>query len=168
MHDIGFSYSRWTYSVIIVSTWVTAWMFVYIKTVMLWQMKHLRTTIWSCESWMSRNLAPGLCLCKRSYMHNTMKSMYEGIHWHHIGIHFPGNGLKHKLDEWTNLLSLFIYSGTPLMRTPLGPSQSALIRGVSLFQGLFCMHKIHSKPHTVFALQWMSAFQGCSQGGVPL
>ena len=28
------------------------------------------------------------------------------------------------------------YSGTPLMRTPLGPSQSVLIRGVSWFQGL--------------------------------
>ena len=75
MHEIGFSYSRWTYSVIIVSTWVTAWMLVYTKTVMLWQMKHLHATIWSCESWMSRNLALGLCLCKHSYMHNTMKSV---------------------------------------------------------------------------------------------
>ena len=28
------------------------------------------------------------------------------------------------------------------MQTPLGPSQCVMIRGVSLFQGLFYMHKI--------------------------
>ena len=32
-----------------------------------------------------------------------------------------------------------VYSGTPLMRTPLGPGSGVLIREVSLFQGLnFC------------------------------
>ena len=60
------------------------------------------------------------------------------------------------------------YSGTPLMRTPLGASQSVLIRGLSLFQGLFCTHKICSGMHAVSTLQWMSAFQGCPQGRVPL
>ena len=54
------------------------------------------------------------------------------------------------------------------MRTPLGPTQNVLIRGVSLFQGLFYMRKIRSGPHTVSALQRMSIFQGCPQGRVPL
>ena len=54
------------------------------------------------------------------------------------------------------------------MPTPLGPSQSVLIRGLSVFQGLFYMHKIHSGLHTVSELQWMSVFQGCPQGGVLL
>ena len=35
------------------------------------------------------------------------------------------------------------------MRTPLGPTQSVLIRGASLFQGLFYMHEIRLGPHTV-------------------
>ena len=61
-----------------------------------------------------------------------------------------------------------LYSGTLLMRTPLGPTQSVLIRGVALYQGLFSMHKIHSGPRAVSALQWMSAFQGCPQGRIPL
>ena len=38
-----------------------------------------------------------------------------------------------------------------------------LIKGASLFQGLFYTHKIHSGPHVVSALQWMSIFQGCPQ-----
>ena len=54
------------------------------------------------------------------------------------------------------------------MRIPLGPTQSVLIRGVSLFQGLFNIRKILSGPHTMSALQWMPIFQGCVQGGVPL
>ena len=37
-----------------------------------------------------------------------------------------------------------LYSGTPLMWTPLGLTHSALIRGVSLFQGLFNIRKIHA------------------------
>ena len=53
------------------------------------------------------------------------------------------------------------------MRTPLGPTQSVLIRGVSLFQGLFYIHKMRLGPHKVSALQWMSIFQGCPQGEVP-
>ena len=35
------------------------------------------------------------------------------------------------------------------MQTPLEPFQIVLIREVSLFQRLFCTHKIHSGPHTV-------------------
>ena len=60
------------------------------------------------------------------------------------------------------------YSETPVMWTPLGPIQSVLIRGVSSFQGLLNMGKIHSGPHAVSALLWMSLFHGCLQGGVPL
>ena len=41
------------------------------------------------------------------------------------------------------------------MRTPLGPTRRVLIRGVSLFQGLFNIRKILSGPHTVSTLQWM-------------
>ena len=62
----------------------------------------------------------------------------------------------------------YMYSVTPLIRTPLGPTQSVLISEVSWFQGLFSIRKIHSGPHTVSALQWMSIFQGCPQGGIPL
>ena len=51
------------------------------------------------------------------------------------------------------------------MQTPLGPTQSIQIREVSLFPGLFNIRKIHSGPHAVSAIQWMSLFQGCSQGG---
>ena len=56
------------------------------------------------------------------------------------------------------------------MRTPLGPTPSVQIRGVSLFQGLFNVHKIHLGPHAVSTLQWVSlhVFQGCPQGRVPL
>ena len=53
-----------------------------------------------------------------------------------------------------------VYSGAPLMRTPFGPTQNVLIRGLSLFQGLFKIRKIHSGSHTVSALQWMSLVQG--------
>ena len=38
------------------------------------------------------------------------------------------------------------YSGTPLMRTPLGPTQIVLIREGSLFQGLFNIRQILSGP----------------------
>ena len=58
-----------------------------------------------------------------------------------------------------------VYIGTPLTQTLLGSFQSVLIRGVSLFQGLFYIHKIRSGPHAVSVLQWMSAFQGCPQTG---
>ena len=61
------------------------------------------------------------------------------------------------------------------MRTPLGPSKSVLIRGVSLFQGLFYIQKIHNVrlgQHTVSTLQWIPTvgvrIQGCLEGGVPL
>ena len=55
------------------------------------------------------------------------------------------------------------------MQTPLGPSQNVLIRGVSLFHGLFLyICKICSGLHPVSALQWMSVFQGCPQGEVLL
>ena len=60
------------------------------------------------------------------------------------------------------------YNGTPLMQTSLGPTQCASIGGVSLFQGLFNIHNVHSGMHAVSALQWISLFQGCPQGGVPL
>ena len=42
----------------------------------------------------------------------------------------------------------FEYSGTPLMRTPLGPTQSVLIREGSLFRGLsnICMDRAQC-PH---------------------
>ena len=62
----------------------------------------------------------------------------------------------------------YIYSGTALMQTPLGPSPSVLLKGVPLFQELFYIRKIHSGPHAVSALQWMSVFQEYLQGGVPL
>ena len=45
------------------------------------------------------------------------------------------------------------------MQTPLGPTQRVLIRGVSLFQGLFYRRKICLGPHAVSALQWMFLFQ---------
>ena len=61
-----------------------------------------------------------------------------------------------------------VHSGTPLVWTPLGLSHSVLIRGVSLFQGLFNIRKILMWPFPVSALLWMSAFQGCSQGRAPL
>ena len=61
-----------------------------------------------------------------------------------------------------------LYSGTPLMRTPLGPAQKVLIRKVSLFQGLFYIHKIRLGPHAVSAFQGVSTFQGCPQGRAPL
>ena len=54
------------------------------------------------------------------------------------------------------------------MRTPLGPTQSVRIRGVSLFQGLFNMHKVRLGLHAVAASQWMAVFQVCPQGRVPL
>ena len=59
----------------------------------------------------------------------------------------------------------FKYSGTPIMWTPLGPNQKVLIRGVSLFQGLFNICKILLGPNAVPALQWMSAFQGVRKAG---
>ena len=52
----------------------------------------------------------------------------------------------------------------PLMRTPLRPSQSVLIRGVALYQGLFNIRMVLLGQHTMLALQWMSLFQGCPQG----
>ena len=61
-----------------------------------------------------------------------------------------------------------VHSGTPLMQTPLGPTQSDLIREVSVFQGSFYVHEIRMGPHTLSALDWMSIFQGCLQGRVPL
>ena len=47
---------------------------------------------------------------------------------------FKSYAAKHKRkSQYAN------YSGTPLMRTPLGPGSGVLIREVSLFQGLnFC------------------------------
>ena len=54
------------------------------------------------------------------------------------------------------------------MRAPLGPTQSVLIRRVSLFRGLFDTCKIRLGLHAMSALQWMSLFQGCLLGGVPL
>ena len=54
------------------------------------------------------------------------------------------------------------------MQTPLGLTQIVLIRGVSLFQGLFYMHEICLGLHAVSALDLMSVFQGCLQGRVPL
>ena len=60
------------------------------------------------------------------------------------------------------------YSGTTVMWTPLGPTRRVLIKGVSLFEGLFNIHKILLGPRAVSALQWMSIFQWCPQGGVPL
>ena len=47
-------------------------------------------------------------------------------------------------------------------------SQRVLIRGVSLFLGLFNIHKILLGQHAVSALQWMSLVQECPQGRVPL
>ena len=44
------------------------------------------------------------------------------------------------------------------MWTPLGPTQSVLIRELSLFQGLFNILKILLGPHPVSALQSMSLF----------
>ena len=41
----------------------------------------------------------------------------------------------------------YIYSETPVMWTPLKPTQSVLIREVSLFQGLFNIRKVLSWPH---------------------
>ena len=76
--------------------------------------------------------------------------------------------LKAYILTGCTILPKLSYTGTRLMQTPLGPSQSILIRGVFVFQGLFYIHKISLGPHTVSALQWMPVFQGCSQGWVPL
>ena len=43
----------------------------------------------------------------------------------------------------------------------MGPTQSVLIRGVSLLQGQFCMHEICLGQHMVPALEWMCVLQGC-------
>ena len=40
------------------------------------------------------------------------------------------------------------------MLTPLEATQSVLIKGVSLFQELFYIHKIHSSPPAMSALQY--------------
>ena len=53
------------------------------------------------------------------------------------------------------------------MRTPLGPSRSVLIRGVSLFKGLLYICKMHSGAHALSVLEWMSVSQGCPQGRFP-
>ena len=71
-------------------------------------------------------------------------------------------------DSLAMVYYAMVYSGALLMWTPLGPTQSVLIKGVSSFQGLFYIHKTCLGPHTVSTLQWMSIFQGCPQGGVPL
>ena len=67
-----------------------------------------------------------------------------------------------------------VYSGTPLTQPPLGPTQSVLIKGASLlqvwpyFRGCFT-HKHMFGTGAMSALEWMSIFQGCPQGGgVPL
>ena len=54
------------------------------------------------------------------------------------------------------------------MQAPLGPTQSVLIRGLPLFQGLFYVHKIRSGLYAVSVIQWMSAFQVCPQSKAPL
>ena len=46
------------------------------------------------------------------------------------------------------------------MHTPLGLTQSVLIRGVALFQGLLNIREILLGLIAVSGLQWMSAFQG--------
>ena len=45
--------------------------------------------------------------------------------------------LLNQLYHHHHVTHTHMYSGTPLTRTPLGPTQSVLIRGVSLIQGLF-------------------------------
>ena len=54
------------------------------------------------------------------------------------------------------------------MQTPLGPTQSVLVREVSLFRGVIYVHTVRLGWHAVSALQWMFVFQGYPQGGVPL
>ena len=55
------------------------------------------------------------------------------------------------------------------MQTPLGPSQSVLIRGVPLFQGFFIYTRyVRDRTQSPPTLQWISAFQGCPQGRVLL
>ena len=54
------------------------------------------------------------------------------------------------------------------MPTLLESSQSVLVLGVSLFQGLFLsMQDMFVTTH-MSTLQWVSVFQGYLQGGVPL
>ena len=58
----------------------------------------------------------------------------------------------------------------PLMRKPLRFSQSVLIRGVSLFQR-FVSHTqdmFETASSARVCIQWISVFQGCLQGWVPL
>ena len=50
------------------------------------------------------------------------------------------------------------------MGTVLGLTEIVLIRGVSLFHGLFAIHKVCLGPCTVPALEWMLLFQECLQG----
>ena len=70
--------------------------------------------------------------------------------------------------KWSDCSQL-ICSGTPLMQTPLGPTQSVLIRGVALFQEVFLIYIRYFWDH----LQCLY-YSGCLisagwlQGGVPL
>ena len=67
-----------------------------------------------------------------------------------------------------NSLSLCIYSGNRPMQTPLGPTQSVLIRGVSIFQGLFNRRKIHLGPHALQCLHYSGCphFKGARKAGL--
>ena len=56
----------------------------------------------------------------------------------------------------------------PHNRTPFGPTQSFLIKGLALFQCLFIINKIRLGLHAVPTVQWMSLFQGCPQGVLSL
>ena len=51
------------------------------------------------------------------------------------------------------------------MRTPLGLTQSVLIKGVPLFQELFSICKVRSGPLAVSALQWMSVCRVSARRG---
>ena len=91
--------------------------------------------------------------------------------WH---AHLNSKASIHSKNRIVVLMQAWLYSATPLFQTLLGPTQSVLIRGVSTFQGLLMyvnniiICKIRLGLHTVYALQWMSVFQGCLQGGVLL
>ena len=54
------------------------------------------------------------------------------------------------------------------MWTHLGPTQSALIRQVSLFQGWFHLHEIRSRLNVATTLEWISYSKGVCKAGFPL
>ena len=70
---------------------------------------------------------------------------------------------------WCVMNVMLIYSGTPLVWTPLhGPLQYVLIRGVSSFQGVNNTYLYEVGTWSSVLIRGVSSFQGCPLRGVQL